>query len=89
MLWYNNIIDSIVYWVYIINVRIFFNNIIKFFNVFLLISLKHSKQKYYYIKKRIGDWGLGIGDWGLGIGPNPQSPSPNPQSPSPIPIGAN
>jgi len=26
------------------------------------------------MKKKIGDWGLGIGDWGLGPIPNPQSP---------------
>jgi len=36
------------------------------------------------LRKKYGDWGLGIGDWGLGdwglgIGPNPQSPIPNPQ----------
>ena len=38
------------------------------------------------MRKKDGDWGLGIGigDWGLGIGPNPQSPIPNPQSPIPI-----
>ena len=33
------------------------------------------------IKKKNGDWGLGIGDWGLGIGDWAQSPIPNPQSP--------
>jgi len=37
------------------------------------------------IKKKNGDWGLGIGDWGLGIGDWAQSPIPNPQSPIPNP----
>jgi len=30
------------------------------------------------MKKKYGDWGLGIGDWGLGIGDWAQSPIPNP-----------
>jgi len=38
-----------------------------------------NKLNKLYLRKSIGDWGLGIGDWGLGIGANPQSPIPNPQ----------
>jgi len=49
-----------------------FNQFISLDNLNNIIFLKKISNKLnifnLIIKKKIGDWGLGIGDWGLGIG---------------------